>query len=133
MTTYTIGQAASAAGVTARAIRLYEARGLVGSAERTHSGYRLFTDDDISTLAFIRQGRSLGLSLDAIAEIIEISNRQSPCERTYVLLAQRLAEVDTAIADLQRLRTTIHNAQQRSLAGTNAIRCGVIEHAAKSN
>lgn len=133
MDSYTIGQAATAAGVTPRAIRLYEARGLVGSAERTDSGYRLFTDDDIDMLTFIRQGRSLGLSLAAIAEIIDISNRQSPCERACALLAQRLAEVDAAIADLQRLRDTIRKARRLSPDRTPANRCAVIEHAARSN
>ena len=132
MDSYTIGQAATAAGVTARAIRLYEARGLVG-ADRTESGYRVFTHDDIETLTFIRQGRSLGLSLDAIAEIIDISNRQSPCERACDLLAQRLAEVDAAIGDLRRLRDTIRNAQRVSLDATPANRCAVIEHAGGSD
>ena len=82
MTSYTIGEAAKTAGVTRRAVRLYESKGLLPVPDRTGSGYRLFTDDDIAILAFIRRGRSLGLSLDAIAEIIQISERCAPCERT---------------------------------------------------
>ena len=70
MTSYTIGEAAKTAGVTRRAVRLYESKGLLPVPDRTGSGYRLFTDDDIAILAFIRRGRSLGLSLDAIAEIL---------------------------------------------------------------
>lgn len=137
MATHMVGDAAAAAGLTARAVRLYESKGLLHSAERTSSGYRLFTDDDIEVLAFIRRGRSLGLSLDAIAEIIAISaNGASCCDRTQALLAQRLAQIDMAIADLQRLRARIANAQQvpagqgRSSAGS---RCVVIEQATDSN
>ncbi|WP_409473638.1 MerR family DNA-binding transcriptional regulator [Streptomyces sp. HC307] len=40
----TIGQAAKAAGVTRKAMRVYEARGLLPAAERTAAGYRLYTD-----------------------------------------------------------------------------------------
>ena len=42
-------------------------------ADRLTSGYRVITDADVEVLVFIRQARSLGLSLDAIAEILEIS------------------------------------------------------------
>jgi len=112
VTSYTIGEAAKAAGVTPRAVRLYESKGLVPASVRTESGYRLFTDDDIAVFAFIRQGRSLGLSLDAIAEIIEISERGAPCDRTDALLAQRVSEIDAVVADLERLRDTITAARR---------------------
>ena len=117
MGTYTVGEAAKAAGVTARAVRLYEAKGLVSELRRSTSGYRLFNDEDVETLAFVRRARSLGLSLDAIAEIIDISRNGAPCERTRALLDQRLAEIDATMADLLRLREAITAAQ--------AIECGV--------
>ncbi|MGI9051088.1 MAG: MerR family DNA-binding protein [Ilumatobacteraceae bacterium] len=91
--------------MTPRAVRHYESKGVVPAPARTESGYRLFTDEDIAVLAFIRQGRSLGLSLDAMAEIIEISERGAPCDRTDALLAQRVSEIDAAVADLQRCET----------------------------
>jgi len=132
--TFTIGKAAKAAGVTPRAVRLYESKGLVASPERTQSGYRLFTDDDIEALAFIRRGRSLGLSLDAIAEIMEISQRDAPCcDRTKALLAERLVEIDAAIADLRRLRETVATAQELDVDQATGVRCAVIEHAADPN
>jgi DNA-binding transcriptional MerR regulator len=129
---HTIGEAADAAGVTTRAVRLYESKGLIRAAERNQSGYRLFTDDDVQVLAFIRRGRSLGLSLGAIAEIIEISEHGAPCERTNALLTQRLAEIDGAITDLQALRDTITDAQ-RVRTDQPGSRCAVIEQAADSS
>ncbi len=133
MTSYTIGQAAKTAGVTRRAVRLYESKGLLPVPDRTGSGYRLFTDDDIAILAFIRRGRSLGLSLDAIAEIIQISERCAPCERTDALLAQRLTEIDAAIADLHRLRETINDARRVKVDQSAGTRCAVIEQVTESN
>ncbi len=133
MTSYTIGEAAKAAGITPRAVRLYESKGLVPAPARTESGYRLFTDEYIAVFAFIRQGRSLGLSLDAIAEIIEISERGAPCDRTDALLAQRVSEIDAAVADLQRLRNRITAARRAKIDQSAGSRCAVIEQAAKSN
>ena len=132
---FTIGQAAKAAGMTARAVRLYESRGLIAAPDRTDAGYRLFTDDDVDTLTFIRGARTLGLPLDAISEVIELAKAGSPCERTCALLDQRVAEIDSAIADLQRLRRSITNAQRAASASRlGASRCAVIEMAtAESN
>lgn len=128
MSTFTVGEAAKAAGVTPRAVRLYESKGLVSAADRTGAGYRVFTDADVEALTFIRQGRSLGLSLDGIAEIIDISRNGAPCNRTRALLDQRVAEIDATIRDLRGLRASIAKAQQIPCAEW-AIRCAVIEGA----
>ena len=126
-----IGEAAKAAGVTTRAVRLYESRGLLPEPDRTPAGYRMFTDEAISVLTFIRQGRSLGLSLDGIAEILELSRAGAPCDRTRALLDQRVAEIDATIRDLQGLRSSIEKAQ-RIPRGTSADRCAVIQGAEPS-
>jgi MerR family transcriptional regulator, copper efflux regulator len=124
---YTIGQVASAAGVTARAVRLYESQGLLPSADRSPSSYRVFTDAHVEILRFIRQARSLGLSLEAIAEIVDLADRgATPCARTSALLEQRLREIDQAIADLEQLRNTITGAR-RAAARAPGLRCAVIE------
>jgi len=130
MSTYTIGEAADAAGVTTRAVRLYESKGLVPAAERTSAGYRVFTDAHVGALEFVRRGRSLGLSLEAIAEIIEISDSGQPCcDRTKSLLAQRLDQIDAAIADLQQLRESVARAQAVRADQATGSRCVVIEQA----
>lgn len=127
---YTISEAARAAGVTARAVRLYESKGLCASADRTASGYRMFTDADVANLTFVRCARHLGLSLDAIAEIMTLADGGGrPCDRTRTLLAQRLSEIDTAITDLQHLRARIVATQTVDVTGPFSSRCPVIEPA----
>lgn len=131
MAIYTIGEAAKAAGVTPRAVRLYESKGLLPTSPRSDAGYRLFGDEDVEALAFIRRGRSLGLSIDAIAEVITISDSGAPCcDRTQALLAQRLEEIDAAISDLQRLREAIAEAQEVKTGQKAGSRCVVIDHVA---
>ena len=73
--TYTIGEAAAAAGVTPRAVRLYEARGLLRSVDRSPAGYRLFDERHILAEADI-----LNLELNVRA----ISTRSRELERVNV-------------------------------------------------
>lgn len=127
---YTIGEAARAAGVTTRAVRLYESRGLLPESERAESGYRVLTDEHIDALEFIRRGRSLGLSLGAIAEVMDIAASGEPCcDRTRELLARRMGEIDSAVSDLLRLRETIEAALAVHSDQTAGGRCVVIETA----
>lgn len=130
MGTFTVGQAARAAGVSARAVRLYEAKGLVPASRRTGNGYRVLTDEHVEALRFVRSGRSLGLSLDAIAEIMDVADRgEGCCDRTMAMLADRVQEIDTAIADLHRLRETIVAVQHAKVDQRGSTRCAVIESA----
>src|SRR5713226_6358051 len=105
--TRTVGKAAQAAGLTPKAVRLYEARGLLPEAERTEAGYRTYTDDDITVLRFIGQAKTLGLSL---AEI---------------------RDVDHTLTELRQLRLSLADtratAQDRMQDG-DAV-CGIIQHA----
>lgn len=129
MSTYLIGDAAQKAGLSTRAVRLYEARGLVTASARTTSGYRIFDDNAIEALTFISRARNLGLSLGAIAEIIDISSTGPPCEQTRALLEQRVAEIDSKIRDLILLRSAIVAAARIDCCQP-AIRCAIVEGSA---
>ncbi len=105
---FTVGQVARAAGVSAKAVRLYEARGLLPVAARSATGYRVFEASDVDTVRFIRRVRSLGLGLDAAAEILAIHRSgQAPCGRTGQLLEHRIAEIDHTLRELRELRETL--------------------------
>jgi hypothetical protein len=52
-----IGQAA-AAGVSAKMIRYYESIALIPAGKRTDAGYRIYGDNDLHTLRFVKRGRS---------------------------------------------------------------------------
>lgn len=67
-----MGKAAQATGLSAKAVRLYEAKGLLPTAERTEAGYRTYTDDDLAVLRLIRQAKTLGLSPSEIRDILEL-------------------------------------------------------------
>ncbi len=104
-TILTVGQAARRAGLTAKAVRLYEARGLLPLAERTPAGYRCYTEHDIQLLRFIRQARDLGLSLAEIRTIIGLRRGGTPPGPEVITVLQtHLDAIDHKITSLRALR-----------------------------
>ena len=131
--TWTVGKAAQAAGLSAKAVRLYEAKGLLPAAERTESGYRTYTGDDITVLRFIRQAKTLGLSLSEIRDILDLRRGgTTPCRHVVALLDQRIRDIDRTITELRQLRHTLAgtraHARQHQADHTEGV-CGIIEHA----
>jgi MerR family copper efflux transcriptional regulator len=87
----TIGRAAAAAGVSPKAVRLYEARGLLAAPARSAAGYRLYSDAEIARLRFIAAARQLGLHVDQVAEVLDAAHDgRRPCATTNLLLDKRL-------------------------------------------
>ena len=96
-----IGEAASAAGVSAKMIRHYEQIGLLPAAERSEAGYRLYGGREVSVLRFIRQSRRLGFSVAQIAELIGLWSDSQRSSREVKAVAQR------HLADLEEKRREI--------------------------
>lgn len=129
----TVGAAAEAAGVSAKALRLWESKGLLAPAERTEAGYRVFTEADVDVARFIRQAKALGLSLTEIRDIVDLQRAgAAPCDRVTELLDGRIAEIDRTLADLRALRRSLTSVRQRAeenrRRGEHAVVCRIIEH-----
>lgn len=129
---YTVSQAAQQAGVTRKAIRIYEDKGLLPPTERTEAGYRMFTDDDIAVLRFIRQAKTLGLTLAEINDILGLQRGGAqPCGRVTQLLDAHIAQIDRTLTELGELRRALvgarRTADQTRRAGGAAVVCRIIE------
>jgi Cu(I)-responsive transcriptional regulator len=111
-----IGEAADAAGVSAKMIRHYEQIGLVPAAARTDSGYRQYSERDVSILRFIRQSRQLGFSMEQIANLLGLWSDDRRASREVKALAQehldaieeKMREMAEMQRALKRLVTSCH-------------------------
>ena len=126
-----IGEVAARSGVSRKALRLYEAAGILQAPRRTAARYRLYGDDTLALLAFVTQARRLGFTLGEIKEIISIKQSgRAPCPHVRDLVSRKATELDGTIADLktvrQGLRTLLrHWPSQRT---SKALVCPHIEH-----
>lgn len=108
-----IGELARRAGVTAKAIRFYERKRILPPAKRAANGYRLYGDEAVDMLRFIKQGSGLGLTLAEIKDIIGIrQGGRPPCTHVHQLLRDKADELDRKLKDLVDVRQRI----RRSLA-----------------
>lgn len=125
-----IGEAAQAAGVTAKMIRYYESIGLIGEATRTDAGYRQYTDNDIHTLRFIKRSRDLGLSVERIRTLLALWQDKTRKSADVKKLAhQYMAELDEDIRKLQSIREQLQWMAQ-CCRGDQRPDCPIIENLA---
>ena len=103
-----IGELATLAGTTARAIRLYHSEGLLPEPERSESGYRLYGSADLAGLIRILRLRSLGFGIDQIRELISTAKPVGLSDALGELssyLDQRIEELRAAIELIAQVRS----------------------------
>ncbi|RMD89859.1 MAG: MerR family transcriptional regulator [Calditrichaeota bacterium] len=129
-----IGELAKSAGVNIETIRYYERRGLIPEPPRRESGYRIYSDEDLQRLLFIRRAKELGFSLNEIKELLTL--RMDPETTSYDFhqaVQVKLEKIEEKIIELQR----IHKALKELLATCNGklplSECPILETLEKDN
>lgn len=101
-----IGEVARLLGITPKAVRHYEKLRLLDKPERSESGYRLYTADELLRLHQIKKLQSLGLSLERIKGVLGEDN---PGVKLGSVLEALLGEVERQIGDLERRRSQLQD------------------------
>jgi DNA-binding transcriptional MerR regulator len=110
-----IGEVAERSGVSAKTLRYYEEIGLVSPAARTDAGYRLYDDDVMDRIAFIRASRALGLSLGEIRSVVALRDRgETPCGHVLDLLRARADDISKRIRELRLLKDELERLVERA-------------------
>jgi DNA-binding transcriptional MerR regulator len=100
-----IGEVSKRSGIGVEALRFYEKSGLLEKPSRTFSGYRVYGEDVLERLAFIKQAQALGFSLDEIRQIVDDARRgASPCDEVREIVRRRMEELDERLRELHRYR-----------------------------
>jgi DNA-binding transcriptional MerR regulator len=111
MRSYRIGELGKLLDMSPRTIRYYEEIGLLNTVKRMEGGRRIYTDDDLRRLRFIKKLKLLGLTLSEMAELERIysihrSNRKV-LPRVVELLHRHSQEIDKRIVELTKLKHEI--------------------------
>lgn len=128
---YLIGQLAKRCDVSSDTLRFYEKNGLLVPSGRSESGYRLYSEDDLSRIRFILRAKAVGLSLDEIRELLDIRLEacQHSCAEVKAITQAKLDEVDSKIAELQRIRRALRKINDACCghADDDASHCSILE------
>jgi Cu(I)-responsive transcriptional regulator len=126
-----IGQAASASGVSSKMIRHYESIGLIGAAQRTDAGYRVYSERDVQVLQFIHRGRALGFSLEQIRTLLALwQDKQRASKDVRAMARHHIEELDRKIADMQAMRRTLETLATRC-HGDDRPDCPILDNLAE--
>ncbi len=108
MSGLTIGELARRAGVNRETIRYYERRRLLARPARTIKGYRVFADDAVERLRFIKHAQALGFTLEEVRELLGLRlDEHSSCEQVRARAMRKLADVEAKLAALRRLQRVL--------------------------
>lgn len=100
----TIGQLEIASNVDAQTIRYYERQGLLAEPERTESNYRVYNNDAIERLAFIKRAKEIGFSLNDIKVLLGMADgRIRRCDDVREFAETRLAKIRSQIKHLKSM------------------------------
>ncbi|MEU4361956.1 MerR family DNA-binding protein [Promicromonospora sp. NPDC023987] len=111
-----IGELAAATGTTTKTLRFYDAAGLVHPSTRSGAGYRDYDTHAIDRVRFILRGRTVGLTLAQIREILDLRDTgAAPCDHVQRTLDQQLTALEQQIAELTALRETINSLRRRNV------------------
>ena len=117
----TIGKLGEAAGVKVPTIRYYEQIGLLPEPERSAGNQRLYGPTALDRLAFIRHARALGFPLEAIRDLLSLSdNPGQSCAAADVIAKQQLIAVNARIARLTALQSELERMITQCAQGTIA-------------
>lgn len=109
-TVFTIGKLAKLTQLSTDTVRYYEKEGLINPAQKSQGGYRLYTNEAVRRLSFIKHAQHCGLSLSEIRELLDMKGRDDSCcgdIRTVALHKKLLLE--SKIKALQAMSNALNS------------------------
>lgn len=123
-----ISNVAKKTGLTSKAIRFYEEKGLVTPPLRTENGYRSYSAKHLEELTLLRQARQVGFNLEQCREMIGLFN--DPARHSADVKARTLekaAEIEAHISELQLMRQKLLDLAA-SCPGDDGAECPIMDH-----
>ncbi len=114
---FKIGELAHLVEMSPRTIRYYQEIGLLHPSRRVEGGQRVFTENDLQRLKFIKRLKHLGLTLSEMHELADIYEIHKTNRRVLIrlceLLTDQVSKIDERIHNLNRLREEILSYQEK--------------------
>ncbi len=129
-TTLTIGHLAKAAEVNVETIRYYQRVGLLVEPVKPLTGFRVYPDETINRIRFIKRAQKLGFSLRDIAHLLELG--EGHCDDVREQAEVKLTQIETQIKDLQSMRKTLKKLITECNTDNESGRCPIVQSLTES-
>ncbi len=106
----TRGVVSKLTGCNIETIRYYERAGLMPDPARSEGGHRIYSQDQVRRLMFIRRCRELGFTVEQIRELLRlVDGGDYTCAEVRVITIDHLDDVGRKISDLRKIQTTLRD------------------------
>ena len=123
-----IGELAKLTDCPVETIRYYEKENLLPPPARTDGNYRVYTQAHTERLTFIRNCRSLDMTLEEIRSLLNLRDSpQDQCESVNALIDEHIQHVKARIDGLLALQTQLLDLRQRCGAGPEGEHCAILQ------
>jgi MerR family transcriptional regulator, mercuric resistance operon regulatory protein len=123
----TIGTVSDRAGCNIETIRYYERVGLMPRTARSEGGHRLYGEEHVKRLGFIRRSRELGFTLDQIRTLLGlVDGRRYTCAQVKRITVEHLDEVHRKVVDLKTIERVLKDMAAQCDGGA-VPKCAVID------
>ena len=122
-----IGQLSKQADCKIETIRYYEKIDLLPEPSRTEGGYRIYTDNHLKRLVFIRRSRELGFTIEEIRTLLRLVDGGAyTCSDIKVIAMEHMDDIRQKITDLKKLEKTLSQIASQC-SGDSAPECPIVE------
>jgi MerR family mercuric resistance operon transcriptional regulator len=120
----TISNIAKKVGVGIETIRYYERIGLITQPQKPEIGYRIYNDEILQKLYFIKRAKYLGFSLNEISDIMLIGDND--CRETKEIALHKLQNIKNKIDDLESISKSLEALIEACDSNTKFDGCPII-------
>ena len=124
-----IGELAKQAHCQVETVRYYEREGLLAAPSRSEGNYRLYQAQHLERLLFIRNCRTLDMTLDEVRSLLALmDDPQQSCAQVNLLIDEHIEHVQARISNLLQLQQQLQTLRQRCSSGQGVQQCGILQH-----
>ncbi|MGG1698126.1 MerR family transcriptional regulator [Bacillus zhangzhouensis] len=110
----TRGELSKRTGISTAAIRYYEGHDILPLPKRSSNGYRLYTEDALLKIEFVKGAKSLGYSLKEIKEILDMLSREVNPDTLRKIVQHKLEEIEEKIQSFRFMQSLLSNLLETS-------------------
>ncbi len=125
---FRIGELADKCGVNKETIRYYERKGLIPEPDRTESGYRMYSQQIINRMNFIKRMQELGFTLSEIDKLLGVVDRnEAKCRDMYDFTVLKIEDIQCKIEDLKKIEKMLTDLKERCPENKDIYECPILE------